>query len=125
MPEVPQLDNEDNRAFTNHIIQVIEMSGLETAKQVYGAKKKSQELLEFLMRQEAFDHIDNGKPEIAMQIFEMNVFVYPGSAKALQGLGEGYMETGNKELALEYFKESLRINPENPFVKEMMEKLAE
>jgi tetratricopeptide (TPR) repeat protein len=77
------------------------------------------------MRNEGFDHIDNGKPEIAIQIFEMNVFAYPKSTKALQGLGEGYMETGKKELALKYFKESLSINPENRFVNEMIKKLEE
>jgi Tfp pilus assembly protein PilF len=78
-----------------------------------------------MMRKEGFDHIDNKKPEIAIQIFEMNVFAYSKSAKALQGLGEGFMETGKRELALKYFKESLSINPDNPFVKEMIKKLEE
>lgn len=77
------------------------------------------------MRNKGFEYIDNGKPEVAMQIFEMNVFAHPNSAKALQGLGEGYMETGKKELALKYFQESLRINPENPFVNDMINRLAE
>jgi Tfp pilus assembly protein PilF len=53
----------------------------------------------------------------------MNVFAYPQSPKAIQGLAEGYMETGKKELALKYFKESLRLNSDNPFVKDMIEKL--
>ena len=57
--------------------------------------------------------------------FEMNVYAYPSSAKALQGLGEGYMETGKKELAVKYFKESLSINPDNPFVNAMIKKLEE
>ena len=55
----------------------------------------------------------------------MNVFAYPESAKALQGLGEGYMETDKKESALKYFKQSLSINPENPFVKDMIRELEE
>ena len=75
------------------------------------------------MRDEGFNHIDNGKPEIAIQIFEMNAFVYPKSAKALQGLGEGYMETGKKKLALKYLKESLAINPDNPFLNRLIEQL--
>jgi cytochrome c-type biogenesis protein CcmH/NrfG len=40
-------------------------------------------------------------------------------------MGEGYMETGKKELALKYFRQSIRINPDNPFVKEMIKKLEE
>ncbi len=45
--------------------------------------------------------------------------------KAIEGMGEGYMETGNKELALRDFKESLSINPDNPFAKDMIKKLEE
>lgn len=122
-PEIPFIDNDENRNFTNRIIKTIQESGLEKAKAAYKAKKETEQLLEYLMRQEGFDHIDNGKPDTAIRIFEMNAFVYPESAKALQGLGEGYMETGKNELALRYFKESLRLNPESRFVKNMIREL--
>lgn len=122
-PEIPAADNRENRSFTNRIIKTIEESGLEKAKGEYKNRKKSEQLMEFLMREEGFKHIDSQKPDVAIQLFEMNAFAYPRSAKALQGLGEGYMETGKKELALKYFKESLSINSENPFVKSMVAKL--
>lgn len=122
-PEIPFVDNEENRNFTNHIIKTIEGSGLEKAKTEYSKRSKSEELLEFLMRNEGFNHIDDNKPDIALQLFEMNVFAHPKSAKALQGLGEGYMETGKKELALKYLNESLSINPDNLFVDRLIEKL--
>jgi Tfp pilus assembly protein PilF len=51
------------------------------------------------------------------------VYAYPNSAKALQGLGEGYMETGKKELALSNLKKSLSIEPNNPFVSDLISKL--
>lgn len=121
-PEIPIADNEENRTFTNRIIKAIEEDGLEKAKKDYNKKEKTEQLLEFLMRDEGFYRIDNGKPEIAIQIFEMNVFAYPESAKALQGLGEGHMETGNKELALKYFRKSLQINPDSRFVNEIIKK---
>lgn len=124
-PEIPVMDNKENRNFTLQIIKSIEESGLEKTKYDYTERKKTEQLLEFLMRDKAFYYMDNEKPEIALQIFEMNAFVYPKSAKALQGLGEGYMETGKKELALKYFIESLKINTDNGFVKEMIKKLKE
>jgi CubicO group peptidase (beta-lactamase class C family) len=124
-PEIPQEDNNANRNFTEQLIKVIEVSGLETAKKEYQERNKDVKLLEFLMRNEGFNHIDNNQPEVALQIFEMNVFAYPNSAKALQGLAEGYFETGNKELALKYFKQSLSINPDNPFVMRMMKQIEE
>lgn len=124
-PEIPFTDNEANRNFTNHIITTIENYGLDSAKTVYKNRKGDEQLLEFMMRNEGFNFIDNDKPEIAVQVFEMNVFAYPKSAKALQGLGEGFMETGKKELALKYLKESLSINPDNPFVDELIRELRE
>ncbi len=124
-PEIPAADNEVNRNFTNRILQTIATSGLEQAKAVYKKKEENEHLLEFLMRNEGFNYIDNDKPEIAMQVFQMNVLTYPASSKSLQGLAEGYMETGNKTLALKYFKESLSINPENRFVIRMIKNLEE
>lgn len=68
-------------------------------------------------------YLDDGRPEEAMRLFEMNVFVHPISSRALQGLAEAYMETGRNEPALEFFRKSLHINPDNPFVKDMIKKL--
>lgn len=120
---IPVADNEVNRNFTNEILDAIRESGLSSAKEHYAKKKTDEQLLEFSMRNEGFNAIDNNQPDIAIQIFEMNVFANPGSAKALQGLAEGYMETGKNELALKYFKESLNIQPENPFVVNLINKL--
>lgn len=122
-PEIPVIDNETNRNFTNYIITTIENYGLDSAKKIYKNRKENEHLLEFMMRNEGFNFIDNDRSEIAIQLFKMNVFAHPKSAKALQGLGESFMETGNKEKALKYFKKSLSINPDNLFVDEMIEKL--
>lgn len=122
-PAIPAMDNQENREFTSHIIKIIEESGLEKAKEAYKNRKSSEQLLQFMMRNEGFNRIDHENAAIPIQIFEMNVFVHPNSARALQDLGEGYMETGNNELALKYFKKSLSINPDSPFVKNMIERL--
>jgi len=122
-PEISAVDNEANRNFTNRIIKIIEESGLDSAKSAFQVRPDSLQLLEFMMRNEGFNHIDNEKPEIAILIFEMNVYAYPNSAKALQGLGEGYMESGKKDLALNYFNQSLAINPDNKFLEDLKKKL--
>jgi CubicO group peptidase (beta-lactamase class C family) len=125
VPEIPIANNEANRRFTKRILSTIERSGLEKAKEEFQKRNPDEQLVEFTMRNEGFNSLDNQKPDIAMQIFEMNVFAYPKSAKALQGLAEGYMETGKNEPALKYFKQSLAVNPENQFVKDMIKKLGE
>ncbi len=122
-PEIPMEDNAANREFTAQIIQVIKDSGLEKAKEVYLNRAQHLSLLEYKMRNEGFANLDDSKPEVAMLIFEMNDFANPNSAKALQGLGEGYMETKQKEQALIYFKKSLALKPDNRFVEDMIIKL--
>lgn len=119
-PFIPAPDNAVNRAFTEQILTAVKSEGLEKAKSLYDAGKNNATLLEFRMRDAGFEAIDNGQPDTAMRIFEMNVYAYPQNAKALQGLAEGYMETGNKEMALKYFYESRRINPYSLFVKWMI-----
>ncbi|CAM4081114.1 serine hydrolase domain-containing protein [Gillisia hiemivivida] len=125
IPVIPVADNEINRNFTNYIIGAIQEFGLEKANEEYQKKANSQSLLEFMMRNEGLNNLYNSKPDIAMQIFQMNVFVHPNVAKALQALGEGYMETGKKELALKFFNKSLSINPDNPFANKMIKRLEE
>ncbi|QQS30476.1 MAG: serine hydrolase [Sphingobacteriales bacterium] len=122
-PEIPAADNPINRKFTAQIMETIEHHGLQKAKTAYLNKKKSEQLLEYQMRNEGFNHIDNGQPGIAIQIFELNVFAFPNSAKALQGLGEGFVETGNKTEGLQYLKKSLQLNPDNPFVATLIKDL--
>ena len=123
VPIIPATDNSANREFTSLIIETIKSSGLNKAREVYSAANGSPALLEYVMRQEGFTQLDNSNPKLALEIFELNAIAYPESAKAIQGLAEGYMETGKNELALKYFKESLRLNSDNPFVNDMIGKL--
>lgn len=125
IPVIPTEDNETNRDFTNRIINVIEEFGLENAKQDYLQRNSNENILEYILHYTGFDFLDEGKYEIATNIFEMNLFVYPNSSKALQDLGECYMETGKIEFAIKYFKASLMINPEGQFAKDMLKKLEE
>jgi CubicO group peptidase (beta-lactamase class C family) len=123
IPTIPAAENDANRKFTTLVIETIKSAGLTKARSIYSAANGNPALLEYVMRQEGFTQLDNGNPKLALEIFEMNLFAYPQSAKAIQGLAEGYMETGKNELALKYFKESLRLNDDNPFVKDMIRKL--
>ena len=66
----------------------------------------------------------NGKNiKQAMDIFELNVYAFPQSANAFDSFAEAYMENGDKELAMKYYKKSLELNPENENAKDMLKKL--
>jgi CubicO group peptidase (beta-lactamase class C family) len=58
----------------------------------------------------------------AMRIFELNAAAYPKSANAWDSLAEAYMIAG-KELAIQYYRKSLELDPENSNASEMLKKL--
>ncbi len=68
-----------------------------------------------LMNQELF-------PD-AVTIFKVNAEVYPNSWNAYDNLGEAYMMMGDNELAIQFYRKSLEINPENTNAVLMLEKL--
>lgn len=59
----------------------------------------------------------------AIAYFKLNVEFYPNSWNVYDSLAEGYMENGEKELAIANFKKSLEMNPQNNNAVEMLKKL--
>lgn len=124
-PNIPTEDNEKNRDFTDQIVETISNQGLEQAKFEYVNRKPNEDILEFRMRRKGSEYLKNKEADIAIKIHEMNLYAYPHSSRALQGLGLAYNNIGNKDLALKYLKESLRINPENRALSDFIKKLEE
>jgi hypothetical protein len=61
----------------------------------------------------------------ALDLLQMNVDLYPGSAKAHDALGEGWMAKGDAQKATAAFEKSLSLNPRNQHAKDMIRKLGE
>ncbi len=68
-----------------------------------------------LMRQE--------KLMAAIEIFKLNVELYPNAWNVYDSLGEAYMNKGEKELAIANYKKSLELNPGNEGGAQMLKKL--
>lgn len=49
----------------------------------------------------------------AIEIFKLNVEMYPQSANVYDSLGEAYMVHGDKELSIANYKKSLELDPKN------------
>ncbi|WP_445360175.1 alpha/beta hydrolase-fold protein [Microbulbifer sp. EKSA005] len=59
----------------------------------------------------------------AIEFFELNTQFYPGSYKTWDSLAEAYMVKGKKELAIDCYRKSLLINPDNENAKSRMSEL--
>ena len=58
-----------------------------------------------------------------IEIFKLNVEVYPQSANVYDSLGEAYMMNGDKELAIRSYQRAVELNPQNNNAIEMLKKL--
>ncbi len=59
----------------------------------------------------------------AVTIFELNVKLFPESANTHDSLGEAYMLSGKRELAIKSYEQALELNPESKNAIEMLEHL--
>jgi tetratricopeptide (TPR) repeat protein len=59
----------------------------------------------------------------AIELFTFMVEEFPQSANAYDSLAEAYMKAGNKERAVENYKKSLELNPDNDNAQKMLEQL--
>lgn len=64
-----------------------------------------------------------GKKKKALEIFKLNVFLYPESANVYDGLAEAYESNGNPELAIKNYKRSLELDPNNTNAVQHLKKL--
>jgi len=64
-----------------------------------------------------------GKIEDAIECFKLNANKFPDEANLWDSLAEGYMKSGDKEKAIQNYKKSLELNPENNNAREKLKEL--
>jgi CubicO group peptidase (beta-lactamase class C family) len=64
-----------------------------------------------------------GNLDAALEIFKLNVELFPGSWNVFDSLAEGYLSKGEKDLAIKYYKKSIELNPENENGKNILKEL--
>jgi len=122
-PVVPVPDNAANRAFTDEIIKLALEKNLNAAIESYQKRNKKIDLLENVVNAKGYDLIGEKKLKEAIEIFKLNVFAFQKSANAFDSLGEAYLEAGDKKLAVENYKMSLILNPQNENAREVIKRL--
>jgi CubicO group peptidase (beta-lactamase class C family) len=72
-----------------------------------------------------YELLGMNKTQDAIEILKLNVDAFPSSWNVYDGLGEAFMKNGNKELAIENYKKSLQLNPQNSNAEDMLKKLTQ
>lgn len=67
--------------------------------------------------------LQSGRAADAVEVFKLNVEMFPQSGNTYDSLGESYAAAGNKELALSNYRKSLELDPENANAREFIKRL--
>jgi CubicO group peptidase (beta-lactamase class C family) len=67
--------------------------------------------------------LQRGKLNEAVEIFKLNVAEYPKAFNTYDSLGEAYMVMGNTDLAVQNYKKSLELNPQNENAVTMLKRM--
>jgi CubicO group peptidase (beta-lactamase class C family) len=71
----------------------------------------------------AYRMMSRGQKKEALEIFKLNVSLYPESANTFDSVAEAYEGIGNNELAIKNYKRSLELDPKNKNAVEHLRKL--
>jgi CubicO group peptidase (beta-lactamase class C family) len=67
--------------------------------------------------------MEGGETGLAIQIFTLNVKLFPRVPNCYDSLAEAYLKTGDKKNAKKYYSELLKLDPANQQVKDLLENL--
>ncbi|HEU5402265.1 MAG TPA: serine hydrolase, partial [Terriglobales bacterium] len=101
----------------------IKDKGTEAAIPEFRAPLKSGEISEESLNTIGYRLVRRKNFSDAIRIFRLNVENHPGSWNAYDSLGEGYMDAGEKALAIQNYEKSLKLNPKNSNGEAMLKKL--
>jgi CubicO group peptidase (beta-lactamase class C family) len=72
-----------------------------------------------------YSYLRSKRVKEAIEIFKLNVEMFPASSNVYDSLGEAYMENGDKELARQNYQKSIELNPANANAVEMLKRLSQ
>jgi imidazolonepropionase-like amidohydrolase len=65
------------------------------------------------LNQLGYQLLNHGRLDDAIEIFKLNVEMFPRAFNPYDSLGEAYLKAGNRDLAVKNYQKSLELNPHN------------
>lgn len=94
--------------------------GMEELKDILKNRRKDYYISQSALNTLGYRLLNKEMNDAAIEVFKINVELYPLSADVYDSLGEAYMKNGQKDLAIESYRKSLELKPENASAKEML-----
>ncbi len=112
---------------TGDLYSTIVNQGIESARKQYDRLRKNKvEFTESELNSLGYQLLGIKNIKAAIEIFKLNVEAYPASFNVYDSLGEAYLANGDDKLAIENYRKSLELNPQNlnavRIIKEIEEK---
>ena len=112
------------KSIAQEFYNIISQSGFIKGKEWF---EKNQKLEKYYLKEEEMNNVGyaliKAKNNDAIEVFKLNIVLFPKSANAYDSLGEAYLNNGNKELALENYKISIKLNPKNTDAENIIKKI--
>lgn len=87
--------------------------GIARYRALKATKADEYDFSEPQLRGVGYQLLGAGRVADAIEIFKLNVEMFPGAANVYDSLGEAYLASGNKELALANYRRVLELRPED------------
>jgi tetratricopeptide (TPR) repeat protein len=122
-------DRERTIPASEELFKVVESQGVEKAiERFQGLKSVSRTIYRYDFGEQEINTLGykllrGDKTNDAIEIFKLNVSEHPKSWNVYDSLGEAYMKKGQTGLAIENYRKSLELNPNNENGKDMLKKL--
>jgi tetratricopeptide (TPR) repeat protein len=104
--------------------QEIKQNGIQSALKTYRKIKADPSNRMYFAESEfnavGYRLLGSGQLNDAIEVFKLNVELYPESANVYDSLGEAYMNSGDIENAKRNYRMSLRISPDNKNARERL-----
>ncbi|GAB7089489.1 serine hydrolase [Marinifilum fragile] len=111
----------DNYFFTKDVVQTCLDDNLKQAKIL--AEDSNYQISEIHLNAKGYEMIKRGFYKKAIDLFTLEALSFPESYDAYDSLGEAYMKDGQIKKAIENYRKSLELNPENQNAKEKLTEL--
>ncbi|MDP4262938.1 MAG: tetratricopeptide repeat protein [Bacteroidota bacterium] len=72
-----------------------------------------------------YQALQNNDTAKAIEIFQINIELFPGSYNVYDSMGEVWMDKGDYKKAISYYEKSIALNPDNQNGKDRIKKMKE